>query len=256
MAFGISGFGATQTAVTPQVFQALSLGGKRPVPPAPPYGTPNQNLVPVALSGNPAVPANLTLAAHAAFQAVLRVTSQSVVAVGHPPLPANPNTTTAISATNPSVQQQLQGPTPAGIPVIGNPPQGPVSFSLTVAPASVTSGINALTQTVASFESQQQAQRAYDQAAASNTNAAPANPGPAGNANSAPAPSPAPAPVPQSQPAPAPAPVGGGSAHGSTGHTPTIPAAASPSLIAKVVQTVQNLAISAVYPGPVFSFSA
>lgn len=140
MAFSISGFGAAQTAAAPQVFQALSLAGRPPIPPAPPYGTPNPNLVPVSLTQNPAVPANLTLSAFPAFQAVLRVTGQSVLALQHPPLAPVPNTTTAIAATNPTITQQDQGQAPPGLQVNPDLPQGPISFQLTAPPASEITG--------------------------------------------------------------------------------------------------------------------
>ena len=76
MPFGITGFGAQQTYPAPQVFQALSLSGAPPVPPAPPYGNPNENLVPVARTGNPVFPANLTVVAHLTYQAVLNASTQ------------------------------------------------------------------------------------------------------------------------------------------------------------------------------------
>src|SRR6185312_10172132 len=70
LAFGVTGFAALRLEPQPQVFQALSLGARGPVPPAPPYGTPNQNLVPVQKTGDPSVPANLSVAAQGAFSAI------------------------------------------------------------------------------------------------------------------------------------------------------------------------------------------
>jgi len=232
VAFGISGFGAAQTSAAPQIFQALSLGGSPPQAPVQPYGTPNPNLVPVARTGNPALPGNLTLAAHPVFQAILHVSGgSSVLAYGHPPLGGTPNTTVGVGATNPSVALQLQGQAPAGLPTIGNPPAGPVSFSLTVAPASIASGVNALEQTVAGLQSAlSAAQQPPTQAAGASqaSNAAQVqSPGPVGS--------------------------GGQTANGSAGTTPA-PAAAG--IVAKIVSTVQTLAVAAVYPAPIFSFSA
>ncbi len=223
MSFGISGFGGQQLTASPQVFQSLSLGGARPVPPAPPYGTPNPNLVAVTSTGNPALPANLTLAAHPAFTAILNVTGQSVLQFGHPSLPAASYTTTSIAATNPRVSGQLQGPPPAGIPTIGTPPDGPVSFSLTAAPASLTSGLDALTQSLANLKPPSLAPVSATATAAQSV------PG-----------TPAPAPT----------------AHSGNASTGSIPAAASPGAVAKIVQTVHAIAVAAVYSAPVFSFKA
>lgn len=128
MAFGIYGFGAAQLATTPVPFQALSLGGASPRVPEPPYGTPNQNLVPVAQTNNPAVPANLTLAALPTYQAVSQVVNQGVLAIGSPPVGTRPNTTTGLAATNTTISYQNQGELPGALPVFGNPPSGPVSF--------------------------------------------------------------------------------------------------------------------------------
>jgi len=153
VAFGISGFGAERTAASPQVFQALSLAGQVPQPPAPPYGTPNQNLVPVTQPGSPAVPANLTLAANSTFTALLRITSQTALSVIHPPVSGGPNTTTGVEATNPAQTFQLQGPAPSGVPGEANLPQGPVSFIVTASSDALTSGAAALTRTVEGLQS-------------------------------------------------------------------------------------------------------
>lgn len=163
MAFGITGFAALRLEPRPQVFQALSLGSQAPVPPLPPYGTPNQNLVPVAQTGNPAVPIHLSVAAQGAFKAILRIR-------------AAPNTTSAVGAHNPTVHPQAQN-------ARSGSRQGPVSFSLTQAPAYQTSGQNALEQSQYVLPS----------------------------------------------------------SHGA---------------VARIVATVNQLAISAVYPAPIFSFSA
>jgi hypothetical protein len=247
MTFGTIGFGAVQIQPSPQVFQALSLGGAPPLPPAPPYGNPNPNLVPVTQTGNPAVPANLTLAAHPAFAAILKLTNQSVLAFAHPPLPATTNTTSAVSATNPGVSGLLQGPSPTGIPGQADVPAGPVSFQLTVAPANLTSGSDALQQTLAKLQQGEQAAAAASAVAAATAPPSNAN---TSNASSTVGTNPGSAPIGVAPaPAPAPAPV----IHGST---TTTPATASPGLVAKIVQTVQSLAIGTVYSAPVFSFSA
>jgi hypothetical protein len=276
MPFGITGFGAQQSYPAPQVFQALSLSGAPPVPPAPPYGNPNENLVPVARTGNPAFPANLTVVAHLTYQAVLNVTTQipplkpsttakvPVVAPNvskidtsqiqepssnqtlltqlRPEVTAVANTTNSVSAPNPAVAGQVQGPSSTGIPARVDLPGGLVSFQILVAPSSVTSGADALNQTIQQIEA---AERALQQAPA-NPNAATANTSSSsstgGSTSGAPAGS---APVSTGNPSPGtpPAPV-------------STPAPASPGLVAKIVQTVQSLAISAVYSAPVFSFSA
>jgi hypothetical protein len=244
MAFGTIGFGAVQIQPSPQVFQALSLSGAPPLPPAPPYGNPNPNLVPVAQTGNPAVPANLTLAAHPAFSAILKLTNQATLLYGHPPVPATTNTTSAVAAFNPAISGQVQGPSPSGIPGPSDAPAGPISFQLTAAPANLTSGVNALTQTIAQVQQIQAAQASAANAASanapsSNANTSTTNGGSIGAGGN---------PV-GGSPAPAPAPV----VHGST---TTTPAVASPGLVAKIAQTVQSLAISAIYSGSIFSFSA
>ncbi|MBV8489177.1 MAG: hypothetical protein JO199_01515, partial [Candidatus Eremiobacteraeota bacterium] len=79
MAFGISGFGGSQVTAYPQVFQSLSLGGSAPRLPQPPYGTPNQNLVPVLPSGAPAIRAILPPAAQPAFDAFLKLNGTSLL---------------------------------------------------------------------------------------------------------------------------------------------------------------------------------
>ena len=155
MAFGISGFGAPQTAASPQVFQALSLGGNPPQPPAPPYGTPNENLVPVAPGNGRAFPANLTLAAQPAFDALVRINAQTPLDLAHPGLTSGlPNTTPHIAATNPAITYQLQGPAPAGISALTTIPQGPVSF-LVGAPSGEAVALTAIAQTAAGLENAQ-----------------------------------------------------------------------------------------------------
>ncbi|HVA33993.1 MAG TPA: hypothetical protein VNG31_07570 [Candidatus Baltobacteraceae bacterium] len=255
MAFGITGFGAGQVSVAPQLFQALSVSGQPPQAPAPPFGTPNPNLVPAARSGSPVVPANLTLAAHPAFTAILQVTGQSVLAVGHPALPSRPFTTTAIGATNPAITAQSQGPAPAGVPVLGNPPAGPVSFALTTAPASLTSGINALQQTIASLQAAEEAASAAAQQPASTQPSASTQQSPAttgtGASNAGTLPSNAIA-----LPSNAPHTTTNATAPTFSAHAaPSIPAA-SATIVGKIAQTIQSLAIAAVYPTPVFSLSA
>ncbi|HTA39935.1 MAG TPA: hypothetical protein VK760_12710 [Candidatus Acidoferrales bacterium] len=281
MPFGITGFGAQQTYPAPQIFQALSLSGAPPVPPAPPYGTPNEDLVPVARTGNPVFPANLTVVAHLTYQAVLNVSaqtgplkpsnaakapvvvptanqiatsqiqepsSQTLLTHLRPEVDAVPNTTNAVNAANPSVAGQVQGPSASGLPARIDLPEGLVSFQVLAAPSSITSGVDALNKTIDQLEA---AERAIEQAPA-NPNAASANAGGAGNTNPGSAASstgtagggtPG---ASSNPPAPAPVPVS----------TVSTPAPASPGLVARIVQTVQSLAIGAVYSSPVFSFSA
>jgi hypothetical protein len=276
MPFGISGFGAQQVYPAPQVFQALSLSGAPPVPPAPPYGNPNENLVPVARTGNPVFPANLTVVAHLTYQAVLNVTaqtaplkpsttakvpvvvptaskietsqiqepsSQTLITHVRPEVTAVPNTTNFVSAPNPAVSGQLQGPSSTGLPARIDLPEGLVSFQVLAVPSSTTSGVDALNQTI---EQLQAAERAIE-SAPPNPNASSANDNFGATGTSASASSAQPSPggatgAPSGPPAPV--------------SQPSTPAPASPGLVARIVQTVQSLAISAVYSSPVFSFSA
>lgn len=207
MSFGTTGFGGAQLYPQPQVFQALSLSGVAPVAPVQPYGTPNPNLVPVRRTGNPAVPANLSLAAQPVFAAILKV-SPAIIGLSRPPIGGTPNTTSSIGATNPSVSHAVvgtgSGTSPAEVP------EGPVSFALTTIPAYVTSALDALEQSQ---------------------------------------PPPAAQPTPQQTAAPA------QPAHAAQQTAPSVPAAHA-ALVQRISQTVTQLAVSAVYPGPVFSFSA
>jgi hypothetical protein len=203
LSFGISGFGAVQLRPLPQVFQALSLGLQPPVAPAPPYGTVNPTaLVPVQRTGNPAVPANLTLAAHGTFAAILKINA-AVVSTGQYPLVSKAFTTTALGATNPTLNALEVAPVPPSIPVVGSPPSGPVSFSLTAPPANAGIDADVVTTTAGLLSSKPPAPHT-----SSPTTTAPVTP------------------------------------------------AASPGAVAQIVATVKSLAIAAVYPAPVFSFSA
>ena len=253
MPFGITGFGAQQAYPTPQIFQALSLSGAPPVPPAPPYGNPNENLVPVARTGNPAFPANLTVVAHLTYLAVLNVSAQipavkpsttakllvlvpsnqTLLTHLRPEVTAVPNTTNFVGAPNPAVAGQVQGPSSTGIPARIDLPEGLVSFQVLAAASSTTSGADALNQTIDQLEA---AERAIAQAPA-NPNATSANAPTSGDATASSGGAP-------SGSAPAPA------------SQVSTPAPASPGLVAKIVQTVQSLAIGAIYSAPVFSFSA
>jgi hypothetical protein len=232
LAFGVTGFAALHLQPQPQVFQALSVGSRPPLPPAPPYGTPNQNLVPVAQSPQ-TVHLNLTLAAQPAFAAILHVNS-TIVGSNNGSVSSTPNSTAAVGARNPAVHIQTQGTssTPSQVPAAA----GPISFTLTTVPKYVTSAVDALQQTPQL-----------------------STPPPA--KETAPANTPAPAldhelqkaaaenaPAPQSVPSSA----------------PSIPASSTPQYVlpansgavARIVSTVSQLAVSAVYPAPIFSFSA
>ena len=262
MPFGITGFGAQQAYPAPQIFQALSLSGAPPLPPAPPYGNPNENLVPVARTGNPAFPANLTVVAHLTYQAVLNATqlpplkastlakvpvvtpnTNTVLTHVRPEITAVPNTTNAVSAPNPAVAGQVQGPSSTGIPARIDLPDGLVSLQGLAAPSSVSSGADALNRTIEQIE---QAERLLQEAAAnpnadSATSSSSSGGSPGGAAPSGSSGSPVSTSV-GAAPAPVPA--------------VSTPAPASPGLVARLVQTVQSSAISAVYSAPVFSFSA
>ncbi len=136
MSFGVIGFGGGQLYPRPQVFQALSLGGASPTSPTPPYGSPNTNLVPVQRTGNPSVPANLSLTAAPVFQAILRLNS-AIVGFTNQPVGGAPNTTNAIGATNPAVSHALVGQGGGTSPAAA--PSGPISFALTTTPANISS---------------------------------------------------------------------------------------------------------------------
>jgi len=238
LSFAVTGFGAQQFTPSPQVFQALSLDRQPPVPPAPPYGTPNADLVPVARTGNPAVPANLTLAAHPTFSAILKV-NQSVLATTQFAVSPTPYSTAAVDANSPAVSGQLQGPLPSGVNSVVAAPEGPISFGLTAPPASDTADLTTVQATVSLLHAGQQQFSQTPQDAQGAPRAPGQDP-------------PAVASTPGTGPA-QPAPVGS-SAPAAPGTT--TPAPASPSLVAQIVQTVQNIAIAAIYPGPIFSFSA
>jgi hypothetical protein len=140
--FNIAGFGATQLVATPQTFQALSVAGAAPQPPAPPYGNPNTQLVPVARTTAPVLPANLTLAAAPAFAALLHVTGQSLVlGVGHPAATAGQSNSTAfVGATDPAITTLTTGEIPATLGAQANTaPAGPISFTVTAGvPGAIT----------------------------------------------------------------------------------------------------------------------
>jgi hypothetical protein len=232
LAFGVTGFAALRLQPQPQVFQALSVGAKPPVPPAQPYGTPNQNLVPVAQSPQ-TVHLNLTLAAQPAFAAILHVNS-TIVGSNNAGVASTANSTAAVGARNPAVNVQTQGTsnTPSQVTVAS----GPISFSLTTTPNYVTSGVDALQQTP-----QLSAPPPAKTTAPANT------PAPeldhelqkADAANT-----PAPQPVPTSAPSIPPS------------SSPQYVLPASGGAVARIVATVTQLAVSAVYPAPIFSFSA
>ena len=220
MAFGVTGFAALQLQPRPQVFQALSLGSQAPVPPAPPYGTPNQNLVPVAQSPQ-TVHLNLTLAAQPVFQAILHVNS-TIANSSNAGVASAPNSTASVGARNPSVNLQTQ--TTSNTPSQAAVAAGPVSFSLTVAPKYVTSALDALQQTPLVSSPPPALDHELQKAAAANA------PAPQSVLNAAPS-------IPPSS-------------------TPQYVLPARSSAVARIVSTVTQLAVYAVYPAPIFSFSA
>ena len=220
MAFGVTGFAALQLRPQPQVFQALSLGSQPPVPPAPPYGTPNQKLVPVAQSPQTAH-LNLTLAAAPVFAAILHVNS-TIANSSNASVELAPNSTASVGARNPSVNVQTQ--TTSNTPSHAAVASGPVSFSLTTAPKYVTSALAALQQTPQVTAPTPALDHELQKAAAANV--------------------PAPQAVPSSAPSTPPS------------STPQYVLPANGGAIARIVSTVTQLAVSAVYPAPIFSFSA
>jgi hypothetical protein len=200
VAFGVTGFAALRLEPQPQVFQALSIGATGPVPPAPPYGTPNKNLVPVQQTGNPSVPANLSVAAQGAFSAI-----QSIKGA--------PNTTSSIGARNPALNLRVQN---------ASGTNGPVSFGLTTLPKYVTSGVQAVKETPNAPTPQ--LDHELQKALAAN------------------------APSTQSVPTSAPS--------YPPSSTPQFVLPSNGASVARIVATVNQIAISAVYPAPIFSFAA
>jgi len=257
MATAITGFGAEQLKLTPQTFQALALGGSPPVPPAQPYGTPNQNLVPVQRANPPGVPANLTIAAAPVFHALLQL-NQTVIGASSPATGSPPNSTADVDAQNKTVLHQVLGG--ANINSTVTTPNGPVSFNLTQAPAYVTSGYSALQQTLAltpTVSVPKAAQTLAQQATGANdpppqtTQPGQQTQGPGSGSSGGGQPSStsgqgqAPQPAPQITSAPSIPP----------SSQPQYVEPSNPGLVANIVSTVVQLAASAIYPAPVFSFS-
>lgn len=123
MSFAISGFGAQQYRAAPQIFQALSLAGAGPLPPAPQFGSPNQTLVSVTqASSNPL--ASLSLQAQPVAQAVAGI---SVSAQG---LRSGALSTAFAGARNGNVL--AAGGAPGTLDGIYGrvPPEGPVAFNV------------------------------------------------------------------------------------------------------------------------------
>jgi hypothetical protein len=212
VAFAITGFGGQQLKLVPQLFQALSLGGGRPAPIAPAYGSPNPNLVPVSRAAGIALPANLTVAAQPVFAAILNL---GVVGQSQPGVPSPPNSTAAVDAQNPSVQDLSLAPSGTQVATV---PQGPVSFTLTTAPAYVTSGLDALTGSLPTRPSAPLPGPQQSPSAPPTASAPPRSPGPVSAAQYI--------------------------------------APSSPTLVGRISATVAQLAIAAIYRAPVFSFLA
>lgn len=186
MSFTISGFGAQQYQASPQIFQALSLGGATPAPPQQPFGSPNQSLVPISRTA--AAPAlNLTLQAASVAASIDAINHP--VAVANPALAgASPLSTAFAGARNTNVLLASGPPDSLDGLYGGVPPQGIVAFNVRPPVFNGSALLQSQTQTPP--------------------------------------------------------------------HTAQTPAPANPSAIAKIVTTVKNLAVAAVYPQPIFSFSA
>jgi len=228
LSFAITGFAGEQFRATPQTFQALSLGGAGPVPPAPPYGTPNTQLVPVSRPS--AAPANLTIAAQPAFAAILNL---GVVGVGQPGIQPPSNSTAAVNALNPGVQNQILGPV-NGTP-IAKVASGPVSFTFAGPPAFITTGLTALQKTLEAVKPVSLKPGLSPAQTPLQTNS---------TTSSQPQQAAPPPPVESSAPSLPPS------------STPQYVLPSSPNLIARITSTVAQIAIAAVYPAPIFSFSA
>lgn len=192
MSITISGFGAQQYQATPQIFQALSLGGGTPAPPKQPFGTPNQNLVPIARTA--AAPTlNLSLQAApiaAAIEALSEgATGQLAPAVASPALAAGAPLSTAFAgAKNGNVLISSGPPNTLDGVDGGIPPQGIVAFSVSTPVTDAAALLPNAPQTVSP--------------------------------------------------------------------TQQTPQPAQASAVARIVNTVKHLAVAAVYPQPIFTFSA
>lgn len=168
MSFTLSGFGALQYQASPQIFQALSLGGATPLPPQPAFGTPNQNLVPVTQAAHGAT-VNLSLQAAPVADAI------QAVSVSKPALNGATALSTAFAGARNGNVLIASGPPGTLDGVYGGiPPEGAVAFGVR---APIFNGTALLSH-------------------------------------------------------------------------------AQPSTVAKIVSTIKNLAIAALYPQPIFSFKA
>jgi hypothetical protein len=238
----IVGFGAQQLSATPQIFQALSLGGSSPVPPALLFGTPNARVVPVQQTSNGVLPLNLTLQAQSTASAIERisraaslaglspsapqVTAPAIPTVSSPPVQSAPaNSTAFVGATVPNEQVVSAPVTPPGTPP-SPVPSAALTFSVVAPPPDQTT-----TQALAQDTLTAQA----------GTPSPPppftlSNSGDAAHVDAARAAAPQPAAVATASSAPA------------------LPPPANPSLVQQVVSTVQSLIIGKIYPAPVFSF--
>lgn len=248
----IVGFGAQQLSATPQIFQALSLDGSPPVPPALLFGTPNARVVPVEQTSNGVLPLNLTLQAQSTASAIERISRSASLAglspsapqgaaapiptVSNPPVPSTPpNSTAFVGATVPN-EQIVSGPVvPPNAPAPPPTPQAAVTFTVVAPPPDQTT-----TQALAQDTLTPQPQ------------AGPPPPPPpftlsnSGDAHTSPAKDTPAVTPPATQTTP-------DSTAATTG-TQAGAAPANPSLVQQVVSTVQSLLIGKIYPAPVFSF--
>ena len=248
----IAGFGAQELSATPQIFQALSIGGSPPVPPAPNFGTPNAHAVPVQQASAAGLPLNLTLQAQPTADAIDQIARSAslaglssaaptaVPAVSNPPVPnPPPNTTAFVGATDPNEQIVQGNPTPPNAPPPAPDSQPAVNFTVVAPPPDQTT-----TQTLA-----------QDAIAPPPQTGPPAPPPPytlsnSGDGHDASAKSATPVSTPSAVTTTQPA----TSATTAESSTQTLAPPANPSLVQQVTSTVQSLLIGKIYPAPVFSF--
>lgn len=223
MSFTISGFGARQIEAAPMPFQALSLDAAPPVAPAPPFGSPNNDLVAVRSAQGAAPLFSLSLQAAPAAAAIEAITTGAVPqapAVSSPPVQSVPPLSTAFTgAQNPNVLV-ASGPSGSALgvqtPQVGGvPPEGLVAL---VPQNSAQPNEAALILPLPSPAPAQEAAGARNGQVQNGASIAQT---------------------------------------GSRASSPNaLPVTTQAQAIAKIVETVKQLAVSAVYPQPIFAFTA
>lgn len=216
MSFAISGFGARQVQATPQLFQALSLAGSTP-PARSEFGTPNNQLVPVHSAQGATPLFSLSLQAAPVAAAIEAVRNGSA-------LQAPAVTSPAVGAAAP-FSTAFTGAQNPNI-LVGSGPAGATLPTETPQVGGVPpEGLVALAPQNASQPNEADLISGLPPVT-TQTNAT--------------------NPVATNQP----------QATGTQAHSTVALASSSPSAIAKIVNTVKQLAVSAVYPQSLFTFTA